>query len=127
MPNKFGHFRVPSKFANLLAKLRILFELCKSFLYLFPVFFQLLKLTSIVDGRVNGRVMGGMTGGVKGGMEMARLLYLKGSAPFDGRDEPYCSIMLPYLQIMSHYWELFIPSLGTNYSQAGNKIFPPWE
>ena len=41
---------------------------------------------SIVDGRVDGRVMGGMTGEMKGGMEMEKFLYLKGSAPSDGRD-----------------------------------------
>ena len=25
------------------------------------------------------------------------------------------------------YCELFIPTVGTNYSQPGNKTFPPWE
>jgi hypothetical protein len=39
------------------------------------------------DGRVDGRVMGGMTGEMAGGMENAESLYLKGSAPSDGRDE----------------------------------------
>ena len=34
------------------------------------------------DGRGDGRVMGGVTGGMK----FAKSLYLKGSAPSDGRD-----------------------------------------
>ncbi len=35
-----------------------------------------------VMGGVTGEVMGGMTGGIK----IEESLYLKGSAPFDGRD-----------------------------------------
>ena len=33
-----------------------------------------------------GGMMGGVTGGVTGGMKIEESLYLKGSAPFDGRD-----------------------------------------
>ena len=38
------------------------------------------------DGRGNGRGEGRVMGGVMGGMKFADSLYLKGSAPFDGRD-----------------------------------------
>ena len=39
-----------------------------------------------VMGGGDGRVMGGVTGGMTGGMKFAESLYLKGSAPSDGRD-----------------------------------------
>ena len=35
---------------------------------------------------VMGGLKGGLTGGMTGGMKIAKSLYLKGSAPFDGRD-----------------------------------------
>ena len=37
-------------------------------------------------GGVMGGMMGGVTGGLTGGMKVEESLYLKGSAPFDGRD-----------------------------------------
>ena len=37
-------------------------------------------------GGVTGGVTGGLTGGMTGGMKFAESLYLKGSAPSDGRD-----------------------------------------
>ena len=37
-------------------------------------------------GGVTGGMMGGVTGGLTGGMKIEESLYLKGSAPSDGRD-----------------------------------------
>ena len=104
-------------------------------------FFSNVKIASMVDRRVDGSDMGEMTGEVKGEMKMARCLYLKASAPSDGRDghdfvnTPSLSVNNPWLlgnnaRLIDNqfpYWELFIPTLGTIYSQPGNKTFPPWE
>ena len=119
------------------AKLRILFELCKSFRYYFLVFSQFLKSTSTVDGRV----MGGMMGEMKGEMKMARTLYLKGLSASDGRDGPI-SVNKPSLSVNNaslffnkapllalHQSMLApdVPLLGTIYSHLGNVTFPAWE
>ena len=39
-----------------------------------------------MKGGMTGGVTGGLTGGLTGGMKIEKSLYLKGSAPFDGRD-----------------------------------------
>ena len=39
----------------------------------------------------------------------------------------YFSITQPYWRQIFPYWEIFIPTLGINYSRPGNKTFPPWE
>ena len=40
-----------------------------------------------------GGMMGGVTGGLTGGMKIEESLYLKGSAPFDGRDGAFSFIV----------------------------------
>ena len=81
----------------------------------------------MVDRRVDGSDMGEMTGEVKGEMKIPRSLYLKVSAPSDGRDghdfvnTPSLSVNNPWLlgnnaRLIDNqfpYWELFIPTLGT--------------
>ena len=96
--------------------------------------------TRRVEGRDEGRDMGEM----KGGMEMVKSLYLKGSAPLDGRDEQdFVNRSAPPLRSAKNPWlsvnkaRLFldnatlfvpiIPILGTIYSHLGNKIFPDRE
>ena len=81
--------------------------------------------------------MGEMTGEMK----MARSLYLKDSAPSDGRDG-HIFVNTPSLSfnnasLISNKAALFalnlalfasnVPLLGTIYSQLGNNIFPAWE
>jgi hypothetical protein len=88
------------------------------------------------DGRGDGRVMGGVTGGVTGGMKFAESLYLKGSAPSDGRDGAFSlksqqkseheiklfDVHQQDAPIFQHallsrtfpYWEQDIPFLGTD-------------
>ena len=119
------------------AKLRKIFQSCKSFLYYFLVFSQFLKSTSIVDGRDEGSDMGEM----KGEMKMTRILCLKGLAPSDGRDGPI-SVNKPSLSVNNaslffnkapllalHQSMLApdVPLLGTIYSHLGNVAFPAWE
>ena len=55
-------------------------------------------------GGVMGGMMGGVTGGMTGGMKIEESLYLKGSAPFDGRD----GALFVYIQQKSeHETKLF--------------------
>ena len=59
-----------------------------------------------------------MKGGMTGGMKIEESRYLKGSAPFDGRD----GALFVYSQQKSEnvtfkifpYWELSVPLLGTD-------------
>ena len=51
-----------------------------------------------------GGVMGGMMGGLTGGMKIEEYLYLKGSAPFDGRDG---ALSLESQQKSEHETKLF--------------------
>jgi hypothetical protein len=89
--------------------------------------------------------MGEMTGEMKN----AGSLCLKGLAPSDGRDGPlfvntpplsvnnaslisnnpalFALNLILFLRQIFPAWEIFIPTLGTNHSQPGNKTFPPWE
>ena len=95
-------------------------------------------------GGMKGGMKGEMKGEMKGGMEMAKSLYLKGSAPLDGRDEQdFVNRSAPPLRSAKNPWlsvnkaRLFldnatlfvpiIPILGTIYSHLGNKIFPDRE
>ena len=99
--------------------------------------------------------MGEMTGEMKGGMKIAESLYLKGSAPSNGRDGHYfvntpllfintlaLSVNTPRLSVNNarlfiNKAALFhnnaalsatdIPLLGMYYSLPGNKVFPAWE
>lgn len=98
----------------------------------------------LILGESKGEMKGGMKGEMKGGMEMAKSLYLKGSAPLDGRDEQdFVNRSAPLLRSAKNPWmsvnkaRLFldnaalfvpiIPILGTFYSHLGNKILPDWE
>ena len=47
---------------------------------------NIVKTTSMADVRDDGSDMGEMTGEMAGEMRRARILYLKGLAPSDGRD-----------------------------------------
>ena len=81
--------------------------------------------------------MGEMTGEMKN----AGSLYLKGSAPSDGRDGPLfvntLSFSVNNASLIFNNAALFVlnlalfasnvPLLGTIYSQLGNNIFPVWE
>jgi hypothetical protein len=102
-----------------------------------------------------GGVTGEMKGEMKGGMKFAESLYLKGSAPSDGRDG-HDSVNTPLLfintlalsvntprlsvnkaRLLLNKAALFlnnaalsatdIPLLGMFYSLPGNKVFPAWE
>ncbi len=69
-------------------------------------------------GGLMGGVTGGLMGGMTGGMKIEESLYLKGSAPSDGRDGE----LFAYSQQKSGnvtfkifpYWELSVPLLGTD-------------
>ena len=98
----------------------------------------------LVLGEPMGVLMGEMKGEMKGEMNLSKPLYLKGSAPLDGRDEQdFVNRSVPPLRSAKNPWlsvnkaRLFldnaalfvpiIPILGTIYSHLGNKIFPDWE
>ena len=88
-------------------------------------------------GGMMGGVTGGVTGGMTGGMKIEESLYLKGSAPSDGRDGALsstsqqksehkiklCSMLInknrlffkhAFLSKMFPYWELSVPYLETD-------------
>ena len=78
-------------------------------------------------GGVMGGMMGGVTGGMTGGMKIEESLYLKGSAPSDGRDGA-----LPFesQQKSGHEIKLFDvhQQEALNFQHAIlSKMFPYWE
>jgi len=75
------------------------------------------------DGRGDGRVMGGVTGGMK----FVKSLYLKGSAPSEGRDG---ELSLTSQQKSEHETKLFDvhQQEALNFQHAIlSKMFPYWE
>ena len=71
--------------------------------------------------------MGGGTGGMTGGMKFAKSLYLKGSAPSDGRDG---ALSLKSQQKSGHEIKLFDvhQQVALNFQHALlQKRFPYWE
>ncbi len=79
------------------------------------------------DGRGDGRVMGGVTGGMTGGMKFAKSLYLKGSAPSEGRDG---ALSLTSQQKSEHKIKLFDvhQQVAAIFQHALlSKMFPYWE
>ena len=77
-----------------------------------------------------GGVMGGMMGGLTGGMKIEESLYLKGSAPSDGRDGALSlesqqkSENVRFLS-MSHAF--FNTLYFQKHSLTGNSALPIWE
>ena len=77
-----------------------------------------------------GGVTGGLMGGVTGGMKIEESLYLKGSAPSDGRDgalslesqqksENVRSLSMSHAFFNTLYFQKFSP--------IGNRTFPNWK
>jgi hypothetical protein len=94
---------------------------------LISIFFSIVKVVHM--GVLTGEMTGEMTGGVK----TIKVLYIKGIQIFNGRDEPIFFTQSSFfgghaaLSDPSHPLSDFIPSVGTKYSQVGNKAFPAWE
>ena len=74
-----------------------------------------------------GGMMGGVTGGVTGGMKIEEFLYLKGSAPSDGRDG---ALSFESQQKSGHEIKLFDvhqqEALNFKHALLSN-MFPYWE
>ena len=74
--------------------------------------------------------MGGMTGGVTGRMKFAESLYLKGSAPSDGRDGALSfesQQKTENVRFLSMSHTFFNTLYFQKFSLIGNRTFPNWK
>jgi len=83
-----------------------------------------------VTGGLTGGMMGGVTGGLTGGMKIEESLYLKGSAPSDGRDGALSfesQQKTENVRFLSMSHTFFNTLYFQKRSLTGNSVFPIWE